>query len=213
MSILMEPHPTAEDRLRAGDPDAAGELFTIYRDRLKRMVQLRMDDRLRGRLDASDILQDAFIDVQRKAPEFAQRKLPVFLWLRLVVAERLLQMRRYHIGTRMRDVSLEVSLAPGGWPAASTHSLANHLLGRHTSPTQAAIRAERQRRLQDALNRMDLIDREIIALRHFEELSNNEAAAVLELSKSAASNRYIRAIKRLKDILSALPNINPNSSL
>ena len=202
-----------EDRLRAGDPAAAGDLFAACRDRLKRMVRLRLDRRLQGRLDASDVLQEAFLDVQRKAPDFAAKPdMPAYLWLRLIVAERLLILHRHHLGAQMRDAAQEVSLHRGGLPAASTHSLANLLLGRLTSPTQAAIRAERQIRLQEALNGMDSLDREILALRHFEELSNSEAATVLELTKTAASNRYIRALKRLKEILSALPGIDPNAS-
>jgi RNA polymerase sigma-70 factor (ECF subfamily) len=112
----------------------------------------------------------------------------------------------------MRDAAQEVSLYRGGPPAASTHSLANLLLGRLTSPSKAAIRSERQLRLQEALNGMDPLDREVLALRHFEELSNSEVATVLGLSKTAASNRYIRALKRLKVILYALPGIDPHSS-
>lgn len=201
----MSSSPTLEARLRAGEPDAAGELFEQYRDRLKKMVRLRLDRRLQGRLDASDVLQEAFLDVQKKALDFAQKEMPAYLWLRLVVAERLVALHRHHLGVEMRDAGREVSLCHGGLPAASTHSLANLLLGRLTSPTQAAIRAERQLRLQDALNQMDPLDREILALRHFEELSNGEAAAVLDLSKTATSNRYVRALKRLKNILTALP--------
>jgi RNA polymerase sigma-70 factor (ECF subfamily) len=199
-------------RLRAGDPAAAGELFAEFRERLKKVVKLRLDRRLQGRLDASDVLQEAFLDVQRKAADFANKPdLPVYLWLRLVTSERLLILHRHHLGAQMRDAAQEVSLCPGGAPAASTHSLANLLLGRITSPTQAAIRAERQLRLQESLNGMDLLDREILTLRHFEELSNSEAATVLGLSKTAASNRYIRALKRLKEILAALPGIGPDS--
>ena len=199
-------------RLRAGDPAAAGELFAACRERLKKMVKLRLDRRVQGRFDASDVLQEAFMDVQRKAADFACKlDMPAYLWLRLVTAERLLILHRHHLGTQMRDAAQEVSLCPGGAPAASTHSLANLLLGRLTSPTQAAIRAERQLRLQEALNGMDQLDREILALRHFEELGNSEAATVLGLSKTAASNRYIRALKRLKEILAALPGINSNA--
>jgi RNA polymerase sigma-70 factor (ECF subfamily) len=193
-------------RLRAGDPDAVGALFAACRDRLKRMVRLRLDRRLRGRLDASDVLQEAFLDVQKKAPEFAAKPdMPAYLWLRLVTAERLLILHRHHLGAQMRDADREVSLCRGGPPAASTHSLANLLLGRLTSPSQAAGRAERQLWLQDALNGMDPTDREVLALRHFEELSNAETAEVLGLSKTAASNRYIRALKKLKELLSAMP--------
>ena len=189
-------------RLRDGDPAAAGELFALCRERLKKMVRLRLDRRVQGRIDASDVLQEAFLDVQKKAPDFAAKPdLPAYLWLRLITTERLLILHRHHLGTQMRDAAQEVSLGRGGPPAASTHSLANLLLGRLTSPTQAAIRAERQARLQEALNGMDPLDREVLALRHFEELSNNEVAAVLGLTKTAASNRYVRALKRLKEIL------------
>jgi RNA polymerase sigma-70 factor (ECF subfamily) len=202
-----------EQRLRTGDLNAAADLFAAYRDRLKKMVRLRLDRRLQGRLDASDVLQEAFIDVQKKAVDFAAKaEMPAYIWLRLITTERLLILHRQHLGAQMRDAGQEVSLCPGGSPAASTHSLANLLLGRLTSPTQAAIRAERQVRLQEALNGMDPLDREILALRHFEELTNGEAATVLGLSKTAASNRYIRALKRLKEILAALPGIGADNS-
>lgn len=204
---MIDSNATPESRLRAGDPAAVGELFSACRDRLKRMVRLRLDRRLQGRLDASDVLQEAFLDVQKKAPEFAAKDMPAYLWLRLVTAERLLVLHRHHLGTKMRNAGQEVSLYRGGLPPATTHSLANLLLGRMTSPSEAAVRAERQVRLQEALDTMEPIDREVLVLRHFEELSNNEVALILELSKSAASNRYLRALKRLKDILATLPDI------
>lgn len=201
------------ERLRQGEVAAAGELFVRWRERLRRLVKLRLDRRLQGRLDPSDVLQEAFLDVQKKAADFATRtNLPVYLWLRLVTAERLLLLHRHHLGTQMRDAEQEVSLYRGGLPAATSHSLASLLLGRLTSPSMAAIRAERQLRLQEALNTMDPLDREVLALRHFEELSNSEVATVLGLSKTAASNRYIRALKRLKDLLAGLPGIDPNGA-
>ncbi len=213
---MTDPAPDFDaltQRLRAGDPTAPGELFGACRDRLKKMVKLRLDRRLQGRLDASDVLQEAFIDVQKKAGDLASKpEMPAYLWLRLITTERLLILHRHHLGTQMRDAGQEVSLCPGGSPAASTHSLANLLLGRLTSPTQAAIRAERQVRLQEALNGMEPLDREILTLRHFEELTNGEAATVLGLSKTAASNRYIRALKRLKEILASLPGIGADTS-
>jgi RNA polymerase sigma-70 factor, ECF subfamily len=196
---------TSEERLRAGDPSAVVEVFTLCRERLKKMVR-----RLQGRLDASDVLQEAFLDVQKKAAEFPTKDMTAYLWLRLIVAERLLILHRQHLGAQLRDAGREVSLHRGGLPAASTHSLANLLLGRLTSPSQAAVRAERQLKLQEALNGMDELDREMLALRHFEELSNSETATVLGLTKTAASNRYIRALKRLKEILSSLPGIGPS---
>jgi RNA polymerase sigma-70 factor (ECF subfamily) len=193
-------------RLAAGDQQALAELFARYRDRLRRMVKLRLDRRLQGRIDASDVLQEAYLDVARRAAEYAANPtMPFFLWLRLLTGQRLLMVHRRHLGAKMRDVGQEVSLYRGALPQASSVSLAAQLLGRMTSPSLAAVRAEMQLKLQEALNGMDPLDREVLTLRHFEELSNSETAAVLGLQKSAASNRYIRALKRLKDVLSSMP--------
>lgn len=195
-------------RAGAGEPAAQAELFARYRERLRRMVRLRLDRRLQGRLDPSDVLQEAFLDFAKRAADYAANPaMDFFLWLRLLTGQRLLILHRQHLGTRMRDAALEVSLFQGALPQATTHSLAAQLLGHLTSPTQAAHRAELQIRLQEALNRMDPIDREIVALRHFEELSNNEAAAVLGVKKSAASNRYIRALKELREIMQVTPGL------
>jgi RNA polymerase sigma-70 factor (ECF subfamily) len=195
------------DRARAGDPHALADLFGRYRDRLKRMVRLRLDRRLQGRIDASDVLQEAYLDLARRAPEFFAQTptLPFFLWLRLLTGQRLLTIHRQHLGTRMRDVGLEIALRHGAMPQASSASLAAALLGRLTSPSQAAVKAEMQLRLQEALNGMDPLDREVLVLRHFEELSNAETAEVLSLQKTAASNRYVRALKRLRVILQGMP--------
>jgi RNA polymerase sigma-70 factor (ECF subfamily) len=195
------------DRARAGDPQALVELFGRYRERLKRMVRLRLDRRLQGRIDASDVLQEAYLDLARRAPEFFAQPpaLPFFLWLRLLTGQRLVTIHRQHLGTRMRDVGLEVALRHGAMPQASSASLAAALLGRLTSPSQAAVKAEMQLRLQEALNGMDPLDREVLVLRHFEELTNAETAEVLGLQKTAASNRYVRALKRLRAILQGIP--------
>jgi RNA polymerase sigma-70 factor (ECF subfamily) len=194
------------DRIKQGDESALIELFGRHRERLKRMVKLRLDRRLQGRIDPSDVLQEAFIDIARRAREYlASPTLPAFLWLRWITGQRLVSLHRRHLGSKLRDVGLEVSLHQGALPQATSVSLAAMLLGRLTSPTRAAQRAELQLRLQDALNAMDPIDREILTLRHFEELNNNETAQVLGITKTAASNRYIRALKRLKDALAGMP--------
>jgi RNA polymerase sigma-70 factor (ECF subfamily) len=194
------------DRLAAGDQRALAEAFARYRARLRRMVQLRLDRRLQGRLDASDVLQEAYLDASARAAAYAANPtMPFFLWLRFLTGQRLLMLHRQHLGTKMRDVGQEVSLYRGSLPQASSASLAAHLLGRLTSPSQGAARAEMQLKLQEALNAMDPIDREVLTLRHFEELSNSEVAAVLGIQKSAASNRYIRALTRLKDVLASIP--------
>ncbi len=121
-------------------------------------------------------------------------------------------LHRHHLGAQARDAGREVSLFRGPLPAADSRSLAAQLLGRLTTPSQAAVRAEIQLRMQEALNSMDALDREILALRHFEELSNTEAAAVLGLQKSAASNRHVRALKRLKEILDGTPGLRDGSA-
>jgi RNA polymerase sigma-70 factor (ECF subfamily) len=131
--------------------------------------------------------------------------MPPFLWLRLVTGQRLAAMHRKHLGAQMRDADLEVSLHRGVLPQATSVSLAELILGRLTSPTRAARRAEMQVRLQEVLNSMDPIDREVLTLRHFEDLSNGETAQVLGLSKSAASNRYMRALLRLRETLAGMP--------
>jgi len=193
-------------RLEEGDERALCELFARYRDRLRRMVQIRLDRRLQGRLDASDVLQEAFLDVSRRSGEYRDNpKLPVFLWLRLITGQRLMALHRRHLGAQMRDAGHEVSLHRGALLPASSISIAAMLLGRLTSPTRAASRAEMQVRLQDVLNSMDPIDREVLTLRHFEELGNSETAQVLGITRSAASSRYIRAVMRLKKELASVP--------
>ena len=200
-------------RARAGDRLALPELLERHRDRLRRMVDLRLDWRLRGRLDPSDVLQEAYLDAAQRLDDYLRDpKLPPLLWLRLIVGERLTNLHRHHLGSKMRDAGREVSLYREALPEASSAALASMLLGQHTSPTQAALRAERMLRVQEALNSLDPLDREVLALRHFEELSNSEVATVLGLTKTAASNRYIRALKRLKAILAALPGIDPAAS-
>jgi RNA polymerase sigma-70 factor, ECF subfamily len=194
------------EQAAAGAEGALAELFTHYRKRLRQMIRLRLDHRLARRIDPSDVLQEAYLDVVRQFPAYQrQPQMPFFLWLRLVTGQRLQRLHRQHLGTGMRDAGREVSLYHDALPQASSQALAAQLLGRMTSASQALARAEMQRQLQAALNELPPLDREIIALRHFEELSNAEAAEILDLSKTAASNRYIRALARLQKVLEKLP--------
>jgi RNA polymerase sigma-70 factor (ECF subfamily) len=130
---------------------------------------------------------------------------PFFLWLRGIAANKLRELHRRHLGTQMRDAGREVALHRGGLPETTSAALAAQLLGHATRPSEAAVRAEVKVRLQEALNRMDPIDREVLALRHFEHLSPAEAARVLGIKEKAAGMRYVRALRRLKEILAALP--------
>jgi len=190
----------------SGDQEALRQLFSRYRDRLKRMVHLRLSRRLSGRVDDSDVVQEAFLEISQKLPEYAKApELPFFLWLRHMTGLKLTEVHRRHLGTQLRDADREVSLHRGGLPEADSASLAAQLLGKLTTPSQAAIKAEQRIYVQEALNSMDPIDREVLALKHFEQLSTSEIAQVLGLSKAGAGSRYLRAIKRLRDILERIP--------
>ena len=189
-------------RVRQGDEQSLNEVFQRYRNRLRRMVEMRLDRRLRGRVDPSDVLQEAFLEAAKRLDQYLSRpSLPLFLWLRFLVGERLLQLYRHHLGTRARDVRRELTLFGGPMPAASSAALATQLVAGVISPSQAAVRAERVLRIQQALNAMDPVDREVLSLRHFEQLSNSETATELGIGESASSNRYVRALKRLGALL------------
>lgn len=189
------------NRAKKGDSSAVAELFEQYRVRLRRMIEIRLDHRLTGRVDPSDVLQETYIDLHNLIHEFQEGELPFFLWLRMKVGHRLTHVHRYHLGAQKRSAMREVSLLNRPMPAASSVSLASQLMGDLTSVSNAAMRTEARLRLQEALNKMDEIDREVLVLRHFEELSNVETAQVLDISQNAASNRYVRALGRLKDVL------------
>ena len=200
------PCPNRLRRAAEGDRQAWADLLNAHRPRLRRMVALRLDRRLQGRLDPSDVIQEAYLDATAGLAEYAARaEMPFFLWLRWLTGMRLTTLHRKHLGCQVRDAAREVSLERGAMPGATSAVLAAQLLGRDTRPSVAAIRAERQRRLQEALNAMDPVDREVLVLRHFEELTNAEVARELGLQESAASKRYIRALRKLKEILVALP--------
>jgi RNA polymerase sigma-70 factor (ECF subfamily) len=194
-------------RALSGDEQALAALFGHYRRRLRQMVRLRLDRRLQGRVDPSDVLQEAYLDVVQQLPSYTKQQddMSFFLWLRLVTGQRMMRVHREHLGAQMRNAGRDVSLHHGALPRATSVSLAAQLMGRFTSASQSAMRAEMQVKLQEAINSMEELDREIIALRHFEELSNKEAAELLGLSKSAASNRYVRALARLQSVLQSMP--------
>jgi RNA polymerase sigma-70 factor (ECF subfamily) len=184
-----------------------GKFLATHRGRLRRMVALRMDDRVRGRLDPSDVIQEAFLEATERGPEYAREHdpMPPYLWLRFLTLQCLQIAHRRHLGTGIRDAAREISLNAKASPAASSAAIAAQLLGHETRASEVAIRAERKLRLLEALDTMDPIDREVLVLRHFEQLTNGECARLLELGESAATKRYLRALQRLKQILSALP--------
>lgn len=196
----------AEQRLRDGEDGALAELFDHYRGRLKRIAKFRMDYRLAGRVAESDVIQESFLAAAQRVQHYRDKpELPFFVWLRMVLNQQLADLHRRHVQAEKRDVRREISLER---PAVSPHTslaMAAQLVGKETSPSRAFSRVERIATVEAALNQLEPIDREVIALRHFEELSNAEAAAVLDINEQAASKRYVRAIKRMREVLAALP--------
>ncbi len=193
------------NRLRGGDREALGALFDRHRDRLLRMVRLRMNRRLRGRVTASDVLQETYFEVSARLAEYLREPtMPFFLWLRFLAGQRLAILHRRHLDTRQRDAGREVPLH-AAVPEATSAALAARLASSRTGPVDALVRAELRQRLREALDTMHPLDREVLALRHFEQLRNTEAAAVMGLSEAAASKRYVRALARLREILTRRP--------
>jgi len=189
----------------AGDPKSWEALLERYRSRLRRMVSFRLDPRLQGRVDPSDVVQDVCLEAWQHLASYVQQPdTPFFLWLRAVTGHTLGDLHRHHLGAQMRDARREVSLHHGALPGATSAALAAQLLGHLTQPSEAAVKAEMKLRLQMALNSMDPLDREVLALRHFEQLTVTEAAAVLGIKEKAAGMRYVRALRRLKEILTSV---------
>ncbi len=190
------------ERVRGGDTLAADELFARHRPRLRHVVRLRLDRRLQDRVDLSDVLREAYGEYVRDLTEYTRDPpLPLFLWLRRLTGQKLLEEHQRRLGARAQMAGQDISLYHGALPEASSASLAAQLLGKFSKATDEAVRAEMQTRVQEILNGMDPVDREILVLRHFEMLNNDETALVLGISKSSASSGFIRALKQLKDTL------------
>jgi len=196
---------TEIELLTSGDENKVAQVFSVYEEKLRRMIRFRLDRRLYGRVDTADVLQDVWIESSRRIADYNSNPIvPLCVWLRQIAWQIIIDLHRRHLRAQKRSIYQEVSLAsPGG----TSISIAALLVGNLTSPSQAVIREERLVKLREALESMDEVDREVLALRHFEELSNSEVAEVLGLQKTAASNRYVRALKRLKMILEEMPDI------
>lgn len=193
-------------RAAGGDGSSWGTLLTRHEGRLRRMVVFRLDPRLRGRVDAADVLQEIHLEASRHMGDYLREPaMPLFLWLRGIAAHKLLEIHRYHLGTPMRDARREIALYRSGLPGATSAAIAAQLLGHATRPSEAAMRAEARIQLQEALNSMDPVEREVLALRHIEQLTNAEAARVLGIKEAAAGKRYLRALERLREILRQMP--------
>jgi RNA polymerase sigma-70 factor, ECF subfamily len=186
------------DRVAQGESSAAATLLDRHRQRLRRMVQLRIDPRLAARIDPSDVVQDALGEAHRRLPEFAaERPIPFYPWLRRIAWERLLQMRRHHLHAKRRSVLREDVLPLSG----KSEILLAERLAASTSPSEQLVRREMCQRVRRAIAELPDNDREVIVLKHLEELSFQEAAAVLEIGTATLYSRYYRAIQRLHRLL------------
>ena len=196
------------DRVLHGDRDALAGVFAAHRDRLWRIVNFRIDPRLRGRVDADDVLQETYLNAERRIAHVIQDAPDgMFVWFRMIVTQTLAEIHRRHLGVQRRDPMREQSLNAGWSADATSFSISSHLFGHLTSPSQAALRKELSEQLEFALGSMEELDREVLAMRHFEELSNRETANALGLTEQAASARYVRALTRLQHVLKAIPGI------
>jgi RNA polymerase sigma-70 factor, ECF subfamily len=192
-------------RMRAGEQEALASVFTASRARLRRVVDFRLDDRLRARVDADDVLQEAFLAASQRLAHYAGSSYTSpFLWLRAILSQTLVDLYRRHLGAEKRNSDREVRLDAVPCPHATATSLAIQLVGGTTSPVEAAARGDMMGMVERVMAEMDPIDQEVLALRHFEELANWEVAEALGIQQKAASIRYVRAIRRLRVVLAQM---------
>ena len=199
----MKPPDTDEllRRVSHGDSPARNQLLSRHRSRLRKFVGFRMDRRLAARVDPSDIVQDVLTEADRKLPDYMQhRPLPFYPWLRQIASDRLIELHRQHVQARKRSVRRE-ELEVRALPDESLAELASRLVTTSTSPSQRLLRKEVQHRMRAALERLPARDREVLELRHLEQLSVAETAAALGLSQAAVKTRHLRALERLRDLL------------
>jgi RNA polymerase sigma-70 factor (ECF subfamily) len=199
-------HALAEDsgetqrllqQIRAGQAEATNRLLDRHRPYLRRLVEVRLDPKMRSRVDPSDVVQEAQLEASRRLNDYLKLpELPFRLWLRQIAYDRLLMLRRHHVGAARRTVERDLPL-----PDRSSLVLAQQLLAAGSGPSQQLIKREFVRRVREAVSKLPEGDREVLVLRNLEELSNQEVARVLHIDPSTASRRYGRAVIRLREIL------------
>jgi len=198
-------------RVAEAEPGAAEQLWETYRAPLRRMIDLRLDHALGRRLDASDVVQDVLIKASQRLGDYLRNPtMPFHLWLRQMAQDQMIDEHRRHRGAARRSLDRERPMAAASYLDRSSLDLAAQLRDPELTPAAAALRGELERRFQAALKQLDDVDREIILLRHFEQLSNGEAAHALGLSEAAAGMRHLRALRRLRAILGEAPSLGGN---
>jgi RNA polymerase sigma-70 factor (ECF subfamily) len=201
--MTNDPH-TQEllDHARGGDAQAVEQLLARHREPVRRMIDLRLDPAIVQRLDASDVVQDVLLEASKRLKDYLKNPaMPFHLWIRHIAKDHIIDAHRRHHQAQKRGVNREQPLHRPGWVDQSSMELAGQLMDHEKTPASAAIQEELQRRLHAAVEQLDDDDREVILMRHFEQLANQEVAAALGLTEAAASMRYLRAMRRLRDLL------------
>ncbi len=202
---MLSDHPETQEllsRVHDGQPEAVDRLLDVHREPLRKMIGLRLDPALAARIDASDVVQDVLLEASRRLDAYlAKPVMPFHLWLRHIAKDHLIDAHRRHHQAQKRGVNREQPIHRAGWADRSSLELAAQLLDQERTPASEAIQQELQRRLHAAIAQLDEADREVILMRHFEQLANQEVAAALGLTEAAASMRYLRALRRLRDLL------------
>lgn len=203
MTTELPSHDEIRQALQREGEDALARFFGNIAPKLKRIVKFRLDYRLSGRVSESDVIQETYVRAAQRMPRYIEKEptMPFFVWLRLEVSQKLDEIHRQHFGAQKRDIRKEMKLGGNEQAGKTSMAMAAHLVAQMTSPSRVFERAEQIAKLEKALSEMDELDQEVIALRHFEELSNVEAAEVLGLQPSAASKRYLRALVKLRKIM------------
>ncbi len=190
------------DRARRGESAAVEQLLTAHRDALRRMIDLRLDPALAGRIDASDVVQDVLLEASQRLRDYLRKPaMPFHLWLRHIAKDHVIDAHRRHRVAKRRSLDREQPMLPAGFADRSSIELAARFLDPERTPASAAMQHELERRLRTALASLGEDDREVICMRHFEQLSNQDTAAALGLTEAAASMRYLRALRRLRALL------------
>ncbi|WP_437204055.1 sigma-70 family RNA polymerase sigma factor [Planctomicrobium sp. SH664] len=199
------------ERLRRHPEEVLAEEFGKYRARLWRIIQFRLDAGVAGRIEIDDVLQETWLSSLQRIGYFLEHEsLSMFVWLRMMVGQTIIDLHRRHLGAKMRDAYREVSYHQSDLSRSTSASIVSKLLGQVSTPSRVMLREETAQQLRAAIDSMDPIDREVLALRHYEELSNQEVAEVLGIQVKAASIRYVRAVQRLKKILEDFPGFEGN---
>lgn len=186
----------------AGNEEALNRLLERHRVAVHRMVQMRLDQQIKNRVDVSDVVQDVLVEANRRLTDYlADPRMPFHLWIRQIAKDRIIDAHRRHRGSAKRSVDRERRMTTPAGMNHSTMDLAGQLCDGELTPAAAAMQHEIARRVEQAIEQLNEQDYEIIVMRHYEQLSNQEVAAALELSEQAASMRYLRAVRRLRSLL------------